>query len=65
MSEHGDLLRALLVERYQPFKAADIPTATPQQLARAMAGERRLPKTPKPRRRSPGSGTIDKPRRTT
>ena len=41
MSEHEDLLRSLLVERYRRFAPPDVRDATTdQQVARALAGER-------------------------
>lgn len=45
MTEHEDLLRSLLVERYRRFSPPDARgTTTDQQVARALAGER--PQTP-------------------
>jgi Asp-tRNA(Asn)/Glu-tRNA(Gln) amidotransferase B subunit len=66
MSEHEDLLRSLLVERYRRFPPPDVPRSTTgQQVARAMADKR--PQTPaasNPRIRRPRREKISNTRST-
>lgn len=64
MTEHEELIRSLLVERFWPYTASEVPASTPQQVTRAMAHERRRPAAAAPRRRRRPSDTIDDTRRT-
>jgi hypothetical protein len=52
MSEHEDLLRSLLVERYRPWRPDPQPDMTPAQLARTMGREKRGNRGAAYRRRS-------------
>ena len=62
MTAHEDLVRALTVERFMRWTPTALGTSTAaQQLARAMAHEKRRPQRPRsdPRRRTPHGDTID------
>ena len=52
MSEHEDLLRSLLVERYRPWRPDPQPGLTPTQLARTMGREKRDDRGPAHHQRS-------------
>ncbi len=64
MSDHDDLVRSLLVERFTPYPSTTVPSSTPRLVARAMAHEKRRTKTPDPRRPHRRDDTIDDTRRT-
>lgn len=64
MTEHEELIRSLMVERFRPYAASEVPASTPEQITRAMAHERRRPPAPTPRRRRRPNDSIDDTRRT-
>ena len=66
MSAHEDLVRALLVERYRPWPPhPDEPDSGAQQLAAALAHEKRRARATPKRSRKPRRLIDDEQRRTT